>query len=161
MLGADNQAEYWQDGGRHRFVLDLTHTQPMTLAHGLAVPLTRAHSGLAALARVLERWVAHLLGVAVRITPQQRIDDPNWVWHLGLDAESSRLLDTLYRGQTLDEEQQQRLLGLFRLEFDDPSQMLPAVAGRPIYLGLAMNAEQGLRVKPQNLLLNLPLAQAN
>ena len=36
--------------------------------------------------------------------------------------------------------------------------MLPEVAGKPVYLGLAMNAQSVLRVKPQNLLLNLPLA---
>jgi hypothetical protein len=33
------------------------------------------------------------------------------------------------------------------------------VAGRPVYLGLAANAQGQLRMKPQNLLLNLPLAR--
>ena len=33
------------------------------------------------------------------------------------------------------------------------------VAGKPVYLGMMMNAEQLLRLKPQNLLLNLPLAR--
>jgi hypothetical protein len=33
------------------------------------------------------------------------------------------------------------------------------VAGKPVYLGLAMNDEQVVRLKPQNLLLNLPLAR--
>ena len=33
------------------------------------------------------------------------------------------------------------------------------VAGKPVYLGLMGTAEQVLRIKPQNLLLNLPLAQ--
>jgi hypothetical protein len=32
------------------------------------------------------------------------------------------------------------------------------VAGKPVYLGLCMNADQTLKLKPQNLLLNLPLA---
>jgi hypothetical protein len=32
------------------------------------------------------------------------------------------------------------------------------VAGKPVYLGLAMTSDQVLRLKPQNLLLNLPLA---
>jgi hypothetical protein len=32
------------------------------------------------------------------------------------------------------------------------------VAGKPVYLGLAMSAEQTLKLKPQNLLINLPLA---
>ncbi len=31
------------------------------------------------------------------------------------------------------------------------------LAGRPVYLGLAMSAERVLRLKPQNLIVNLPL----
>jgi hypothetical protein len=34
------------------------------------------------------------------------------------------------------------------------------VAGKPVYLGLAMSVEQTLKLKPQNLLINLPLAAA-
>ena len=52
----------------------------------------------------------------------------------------------------------QRLIGLFRLDFADPREMRADVAGKPVYLGLAMNAEQTLKLKPQNLLINLPLA---
>ena len=50
-----------------------------------------------------------------------------------------------------------RLLSLFRLDFNDPSVMLREVAGRPVYLAMAMTEEGGLRLKPQNLLVNLPL----
>ena len=49
------------------------------------------------------------------------------------------------------------LLSLFRLEFDDPGDMLERVAGKPVYLALCMTPDGRLRVKPQNLLLNLPL----
>jgi hypothetical protein len=34
------------------------------------------------------------------------------------------------------------------------------VQGKPVYLGLAMNEQGLLKFKPQNLLLNLPLAGA-
>ena len=34
------------------------------------------------------------------------------------------------------------------------------LAGKPVYLGLGMSAAQTLKLKPQNLLLNLPLADA-
>jgi hypothetical protein len=37
--------------------------------------------------------------------------------------------------------------------------MREQIAGRPVYLAMAMDAEQRLRLKPQNLLLNLPLAR--
>jgi hypothetical protein len=102
----------------------------------------------------------HLLGVHVRIQPLQKIDDAHWRWHLGLDAEASRLLDDLYEGRAVDTERQARLVSLFRLDFAHPREMRPDVAGRPVYLGLAMNAERVMRIKPQNLLLNLPLARS-
>ncbi|WP_088281958.1 DUF6352 family protein [Ideonella sp. A 288] len=157
VLGADNGVEYWADR-RHRFLLDLTHEVAMPLAEGLSVRLSRTDSALSALARVLERWVAHLLGVAVRIEPRQRIDDTQWRWHLGLDAESTALLNALYLDQPVDEAQLARLVSLFELRFERTAEMRPDVAGKPVWLGLAMNADGVLRLKPQNLLLNLPLA---
>jgi hypothetical protein len=54
----------------------------------------------------------------------------------------------------------QRLISLFRLDFSNPGEMRTDVAGKPVYLGLAMRADDTLRLKPQNLLLNLPLAAA-
>jgi hypothetical protein len=53
----------------------------------------------------------------------------------------------------------ERLVSLFRLDFADPKDMLARVAGRPVYLAMAMTAEGLLRLKPQNLLVNLPLAE--
>ncbi len=159
VLGTDNAADYWPDGERHRFVLDLTHQVAKQIAPGVSVPLTLARSGLSALARVLERWVAQLLDVAVTITPLARIDDAGWRWHLGLDTESSAILNDLYQGRPVDDERLARLIGLFRLDFDDPADMRADLAGAPVYLGLAMTADRLLRLKPQNLLLNLPLAR--
>lgn len=164
VLGADNSTDYWHDRlhdgtERHRFVLDLTHQVAKEVAKGISVPLTLAHSGQTALARVLQRWVLHLAGVAVRITPLARIDDPHWRWHIGLDVESTAILNALYRGETVDEPRLARLIGLFRLDFDNPADMLPELAGAPVWLGLAMDAEGDLRLKPQNLLNNLPLAR--
>ncbi len=161
VLTPDNAPDYWHDGERHRFVLDLTLTVAKQLSADTRVPLTLSHSGLAALARVLERWALHLLGVAVSITPVERIDDAKWRWHLGLDAEATELLNALYQGQEVDDSRLQRMVGLFRLDFKLPTDMHPDVAGRSVYLGLAMTAEQTLRLKPQNLLLNLPLARVS
>jgi hypothetical protein len=158
VLSADNQPDYWHDGERHRFVLDLTHQVAKELAPGVSVPLTLASSGQSALARVLERWVARLHGVVVTITPLARIDDKNWRWHLGLDTESSAILNDLYQQLPVDDERLARLVGLFRLDFANPADMRADLAGAPVYLGLAMTADRLLRLKPQNLLLNLPLA---
>lgn len=142
ILTEANQAQYFGRDERHDTVIDLTFARP----------------GLDALCRVLEAWVAHLLDVAVSIQPVQRIDDQRWVWHTGLDAEASQLLNDLYAGQAVDEARMARLLSLFRLDFADPSVMRRDIAGRPVYLAMAMTEARLLRVKPQNLLVNLPLA---
>ena len=126
--------------------------------HDLAVSLNRGRPALDALCRVLQRWIAHFLGVAVAIRPQSQIDDKRWVWHVGLDAEASALLNDLYNRAEVDAERMGRLLCLFELEFANPGDMRPAIAGRPVYLAMAMDSGQRLKIKPQNLLLNLPLA---
>lgn len=162
VLGDDNAPDYLagrQQADRHRFLLDLTHEVTNDLSHGLVLTMTRARSGLKALARVLEQWVLHFLGVAVSITPLQKIDDAAWRWHVGLDAEATALLNDLYEEREIEPARLQRLLSLFRLDFADPQEMRADVAGKPVYLGLMMNADGVLRLKPQNLLVNLPLRQ--
>ena len=161
VLGADNAAAYWQDGDRHRFLLDLTHELTQDLSHGLTFKMTRARSGLKALARVLERWVRHFLGVQVGIEPVHQVTDSAWRWHVGLDVESTAILNDLYEDQPVDADRMARLVSLFTLTFANPAEMRADVAGKPVYLGLATNAEGVVRIKPQNLLLNLPLASAS
>ena len=163
VLGDDNAARYLQSragNGRFNFVLDLTHEIQRELSHGLTLTMNRSQSGLKALAQVLQRWVRHFHGVAVQVQPEARVDDEAWRWHLGLDAEASSLLDDLYLGHDVAPERMQRLISLFRLRFDDPLQMRSDLRGKPVYLGLAMTADGLLRLKPQNLLINLPLSAA-
>ncbi|MES2954543.1 MAG: DUF6352 family protein [Pseudomonadota bacterium] len=152
-----NAPDYWPASERHSFLLDLTHEINNDLSHGLVFTMTRARSGLTALARVLEKWVQHFLGVAVTIRPLQKVDDEAWRWHVGLDIDATALLNDLYEGQEVAPERMLRLVSLFRLDFEQPQEMRADVAGKPVYLGLMMNADRVLRLKPQNLLVNLPL----
>ncbi len=161
VLTRDNGADYWRAAAslrEHDFLLDLRHEMQQDLGHGLQFTMARADSGLGALSRVLERWVLHLMGVEVQITPLSRIDDEQWRWHVGLDADATALLNDLYEGREVDSDRRARLVSLFALRFAQPSQALPEMAGRPVYLGLCRNAEGQLRLKPQNLLINLPVA---
>lgn len=144
VLSADNAETYWQRDERH----------------DLAVSLNRGQPALDALMRVMEKWVAHFLGVRVTIAHRREIDDKQWVWHVGLDATASGILNDLYNNEPVDEARMNRLLCLFELRFEDPADMRPAIAGRPVYLAMAMDAEGRLKLKPQNLLLNLPLNRA-
>ena len=160
VLGADNALRYFDPAERHAFALDLSHGFATDLGHGLVITLARADSGLKALARVLERWIRHFLGVAVRIAPQARVDDPAWRWHIGLDVDATALLNELWRKGGAEPAEPSRLIGLFRLDFEEARAMRADVAGKPVWLGLGMSAEQTLKLKPQNLLLDLPLAEA-
>lgn len=160
VLNDDNAFAYWQQAGRHRFLLDLTHEVSNDLSHGLVLTMVRARSGLKALAGVLQKWVKHFLGVEVTIRPVQKVDDEAWRWHVGLDVEATALLNDLYEGRDVAPDRLQRLVSLFRLEFTDSREMRADVAGKPVYLGLMMNAEGVVRLKPQNLLVNLPLPPA-
>ena len=158
VLTDDTAPAYFQQAaGRHAFLLDLTHEVTNDLSHGLTFTMTRARSGLKALASVLQKWVQHFLGITVTIRPLQKIDDDAWRWHVGLDVESTALLNDLYEGREVEPARLQRLVSLFRLDFADPRDVRHDVAGKPVYLGLMMNADGIVKLKPQNLLVNLPL----
>jgi hypothetical protein len=144
VLNDDNSGLYWQRDERHDTVLNVSFAQP----------------GLDALCRVLEAWVEHFLGATVSIQPVQEIRDERWIWHVGLDGESTAILNDLYEGDEVEEARLARILSLFRLEAKEASLMAPEVAGRPVYLAMSMTANGSLRLKPQNLLVNLPLASA-
>ncbi len=128
-------------------------------AHDFAVELTYGRKASQLFAELLCKWVGHLIGVAVRVTPLASIEDERWRWHVGLDSQSSQLLDKLYLGEGLTPEEHRRILLLMRLDFERLSDQDSRVAGKPVYLGLAMDGEGVLRMKPQNLLFNLPVAR--
>ena len=144
VLNADNAAGYWDRSDRFDTVLDLTF----------------GRAGLDALCRVLEAWVERFLGVAVSVQPVQQVRDERWSWHVGLDATANAVLNDLYNDVEVGEECLARLISLFRLEFADPAVALERVRGRPVYLALARAEDDTVRLKPQNLLVNLPLAAA-
>lgn len=163
VLGADTESRYWSDATSPHFrsslLLDLALETTSDIGHGVHFKLGNARSGLKPLAVLLERWVWALLGAEVRITPVPRIDDARWRWHVGLDVEATALLNDLYAGSVVDDERLARIVGLFRLQFANPAEMRADVAGVPLYLALMANPQGQLRMKPQNLLLNLPLAK--
>jgi Family of unknown function (DUF6352) len=124
----------------------------------MALDLTAGRRGLDALGKVVAQWIAHLLSVEVEIEPMIEAADVNLAWYVGLDAEATRIGDALWRGAELDEEARQRIVGLYRLTFPDPEVVLEKAKGEPIYLILAMTADRTLRMKPQNLVVGLPIA---
>ncbi len=144
VLDRSNAALYWERESRHDTVISLTYGRP----------------ALDALCRVMEQWVAHFLSLKVRIRPVRQIDEHPWAWHVGLDAEATAILNDLWAGTQVEQGRMRRILSLFAMQFDDAAAMRQDIAGRNVYLALAANEEGLVRMKPQNLLLNLPLHEA-
>jgi hypothetical protein len=129
--------------------------------YSFALDLTPGREGARSLAEVLARWVRHLAGADVAIEPAERIEDGAWRWHVGLDVDATAILNALYRGEEVAAEALERIVVLFRLEFRNPRDALAEMAGRPVYLAVACRPDRTLRLKPQNLLINLPLAASH
>jgi hypothetical protein len=111
-------------------------------------------------AAAMAAWVRHLLGVRVEIVPVDRIEDERWTWFVGLDAEATRIGNTLWRGGVLESEAAERILCLFRLRFPEPDEVWPDIGAGPVWLILAMAPDRTVRMKPQNLIAGLPLRAA-
>jgi len=141
VLDTDNAQAYWTRDQRHDFVISMN--------------FGRAANN--AFCRVVEKWIRHFFRIEVSVRPLRAIEDDNWAWHIGLDAESTALLNALWRGEEVEQGPYQRLLALFRLDFVEPATMRADIRGKSIYLALSMDQNGVVRMKPQNLLLNLPL----
>jgi len=144
VLDRANAGLYWERESRHDTVISLTY----------------GRAALDALCRVIEAWVAHFHGLRVAVTPVRRIEEAHWAWHIGLDAESTQILNELWSGAQVEQGRMRNILALFALQFEEPAAMRADIAGRTSYLALSANAEQEVRMKPQNLLVNLPLHEA-
>ena len=52
----------------------------------------------------IEVWVAHLLHLDAAVEPVARIEDRDWRWFVGLDAEATRIGNALWTGDAVDED---------------------------------------------------------
>ena len=142
VLNNDNADIYWPRSDRFDTVVDFRFELP----------------AVDAFARVIESWLSHLVRIDVKVEPRSNLQDSDWRWHIGLDVEATNILNTLYQGEALAPGSMERLIGLFRMHILDDRLVIDRVKGRPVYLALAMTEEDRVRMKPQNLLVNLPLA---
>jgi hypothetical protein len=144
VLDRSNAALYWERESRHDTVISLTYGRP----------------ALDALCRVVEGWVFHFMGTRVQVKPVRKIDEHPWAWHIGLDAESSAILNELWSGKEIEHGRMRNILAILAMQFEEPAAMRADIAGRTVYLALSCEAEGAVRMKPQNLLTNLPLREA-
>jgi len=80
-----------------------------------------------------------------------------WNWYVGLSSEATHIGDALWRGEQVTDAMRAQLIGLLRLLFRDPADVIEKVRDEPVHLLLAMTTKEVLRIKPQNLLTGLPV----
>jgi hypothetical protein len=127
-------------------------------AFTMALNVSTNPKARAGLARALEAWLRHLLHLDAEVEPLAAIEDRDWRWFVGLDAQATRLGNALWAGETLTDEARARLLAMFKLTIHDEAQVLSELRGFPIYLLLAATPDRRVTMKPQNLIAGLPLA---
>jgi hypothetical protein len=126
-------------------------------AFTMAMNLGANPTARAGLARAIEAWLAHLLDLPATVEPVGEIRDDDWRWFVGLDAEGTRLGNAVWRGETLSDEARSRIVALFRLVVSDRGRLDDKVGDRPIYLFMGMSPDRRVTMKPQNLIVGLPL----
>jgi hypothetical protein len=129
-------------------------------AHAMVMNIGGNPKARAGLCLVIERWIAHLLGVAVTVETVSSIEDRDWRWFIGLDSEGTRIGNDLWNGSALDDNVAERIVALMRLNIEDTRLVDERVGNKPVYLILAAGADKVVRLKPQNLVAGLPLAAA-
>jgi len=139
VLGGGNEWTYWSRSDAHTMVLNLGGDP-------------EARRGMA---EAVAAFVRHMTALEVTVTPHTRVEDVELRWYVGLDPNGTAIGDALWRGQPLPS----TLIGLFRLDFADPGAVRPELAGQPVWLTLGLGDDGALRMKPQNLLTGLPLAE--
>jgi hypothetical protein len=139
VLNEENAQTYWERSDRFDFALDVT----------------AGRRGHAALAQVIAAFLRHMLNVEAEIEPLTEVRNAPLAWYVGLDAAATKLGDVLWNGGELDAASASRLVGIYRVKLDGAAATPPLAEG--VYLLLAMTPDGMLRVKPQNLIVGLPI----
>ena len=138
VLGGGNEWTYWSRSDAHSTVFNFGGDP-------------EARRGMA---EALAAFVRHMLGLEVTVTATTRAEDVDLRWYVGLDPNGTAIGNALWQGKAPPA----TLVGLFRMDFADPSALRPDIAGHPVWLILGLGSDNTLRMKPQNLLAGLPLA---
>lgn len=139
VLGGGNEWTYWSRSDAHTTVFNFGGDP-------------EARKGLA---RAMEAFVSHMTGHQVTIIPQTSADAVDLRWFVGLDQTGTAIGNALWKNEV----PRDTMVGLFRLDFANPSVVLPDLAGHPVWLILGLGSDMAVRLKPQNLLAGLPLAR--
>ncbi len=123
-------------------------------ANSMVLNLGTNPAARAGLARVIAAWVEHLTGARVSVEPVAKMEDRDWRWFVGLDAEGTRIGNAIWSGEALPPEDVSSIAALFGWNLQSVAGR-EKVRGKPVWLLLGMTPDKVVRMKPQNLLVGL------
>lgn len=138
ILDDDNAWTWWSRSDAHTMVQDFGGNPASRLG----------------LARVIEAFVRHLHRIEVTVLPVTQEERADLGWFVGLSREGTLIGNALWHGKALPA----RLVGLFMLDFPPDAPVLAHMHDRPTWIMLGVGDDLTLRMKPQNLVDGLPLA---
>jgi len=139
VLGGGNEWTYWSRSDAHTTVLNFGGDP-------------KARAGMAT---AIEAFLRHMLALEVTVTPQSVADQVDLRWFVGLDPVGTAIGNALWNGATPKD----TLVGLFRMDLPSDPRVRADMRGQPVWLLLGLGPDRILRMKPQNLLLGLPLME--
>lgn len=139
VLGAANDWTYWSRSDAHSMVLNFGGDP--AARQGMAVAIAA--------------FLRHMLGLDCRVSAETRAEGIDLQWYVGLDPVGTAIGNALWHNDPAPA----TLVGLFRLDITDDQRLRPDFRGQPIWLFLGLGADGAVRIKPQNLLTGLPLAE--
>lgn len=138
VLGGGNDWTYWSRSDAHTMVLNFGGDP-------------EARRGMA---DAIAAFLRHMLGLDCTVTPETQAEGIDLRWFIGLDPAGTAIGNALWHGKPAPA----TLVGLFRLDTQD-ARIRADLRGQPIWLILGLGADGAIRMKPQNLLTGLPLAE--
>ncbi len=138
VLGGDNDWTYWSRSDAHTMVLNFGGDP-------------EARRGMA---EAIAAFLHHMTGLDCAVTPETRAEKIDLRWFIGLDPAGTAIGNALWHDEALPA----NLVGLFRLQTQDP-RIRADLRDAPIWLILGLGADGAIRMKPQNLLTGLPMAE--
>lgn len=139
VLGGGNEWTYWSRSDAHTTVLNFGGD-------------AKARAGMA---QAIAAFIRHMLALDVTITPHSTADAVDLRWFVGLDPVGTAIGNALWHGTPPEA----TLVGLFRMDLPDSDRIRHDMRGHPVWLLLGLGPDHTIRMKPQNLLMGLPLVE--
>lgn len=126
-------------------------------AHDMVLNIGHAR-GRAAMGEAARIWIRHLTGVDMAFEPAEKLDNEAVGWFLAFDVEATKVGNAVWTGKGLSAEQGGRILALYRFALPDTAAIAAEHRGKRGFAVLSATPDHNLTIKPQNLVMGLPLA---